>query len=118
MKRGKVLETILAFMIMLGVIYWLTKNPWWLLSAFVVGITGLLFKKPAEKICLLWEKLTAFIGAIVNKVILTVVFIFILIPLSFLSKAFKRKTVSGGMGYSYFKDRNTTYTKEDLENIW
>lgn len=118
MKRSKVLETILAFMIMLGVIYWLNKNPWWLLSALVLGVTGLLFKKPAEKICMLWEKFTAVVGSIMNKVILTVVFIFILIPLSFLSKTFKRRTVNGGMGYSYFKNRNTTYTKESLENIW
>lgn len=112
------LETILAFMIMLGVVYWLNKNPWWLLSALVLGVTALLFKKPAEKICLLWEKLTAVIGSVMNKVILTVVFIFILIPLSFLSKTFKRRTASDGMGTSYFRERNTTYTKEHLENIW
>lgn len=105
-------------MIMLGVVYWLSKNPWWLLAALVTGVIGLLFKKPAEKICLLWEKLTTVIGSVMNKVILTVVFIFILIPLSFLSKTFKRRTASGGIGSSYFKDRNTTYTKENLENTW
>jgi hypothetical protein len=118
MKRSKVLETILAFMIMLGVVYWLNKNPWWLLAALAVGGIGLLFKKPAEKICLLWEKLTAIIGSIMNKLILTVVFIFILIPLSFLSKTFKKRKACDGMGSSYFKERNTTYTKENLENTW
>jgi hypothetical protein len=118
MKRSKVLETILAFMVMLGVVYWLNKNPWWLLLALVLGVTGLLFKKPAEKICMLWEKVTAVIGSIMNKVVLTVVFIFILVPLSFLSRAFKRKTVNGSMEHSYFRNRNTTYTKGDLENTW
>lgn len=105
-------------MIMLGVVYWINKNPWWLLAALVAGIIGLLFKKPAEMICLLWEKITTVIGSVMNKVILTIVFIFILIPLSFLSKTFKRKKVSNGIGSSYFRDRNTTYTKEHLENTW
>ena len=105
-------------MIMLGVIYWLNKNPWWLLAALVLGVTGLLFKKPAERICMLWDKLTTVVGSVMNKVILTVVFIFILIPLSFLSKTFKRRTASDGMGTSYFKERNITYTKESIENIW
>jgi uncharacterized membrane protein len=118
MKRGKVLETILAFMIMLGIIYWYTKNPWFLLAALVLGITGLLFKALAEKICLLWSKLSHAIGSIMNNVILTIVFIFILIPLSFLSKVFKKKAVNNRIGESYFRTRNTTYTKEHLENIW
>jgi hypothetical protein len=113
-----VLETVVAFMIMLGIIYWYTKNPWLLLAALVLGITGLLFKTLAENICLLWSKLSHVIGSIMNKVILTLVFIFILIPLSVLSKAFKKKAVDDRMGNSYFRTRNTTYTKKDLENIW
>lgn len=118
MTRNKVLETLLAFMIMLGILFWYTKNPWCLLAALVLGLTGLLFKKLAEYICLLWSKLTHIIGAVVNKVVLTIVFIFILIPLSFLSKAFKKKAINGQLGNSYFKTRNATYTKENLENIW
>lgn len=118
MKRDKVLETILAFVIMLGILFWYTKNTWCLLAALVLGLTGVLFKNIAEKICLLWSKLTHVIGSVVNKVVLTIVFIFILIPLSFLSKAFKKKALNGHLSNSYFKTRNTTYTKEHLENIW
>jgi uncharacterized membrane protein len=116
MERSKVLETILAFMIMLGIIYWYTKNPWLLLAALVLGLTGLLFKALAEKICLLWVKFTHAMGSIINNVILTVVFIFILIPLSYLSKAFRKK--EDNTGNSYFRTRHVTYTKKDLENIW
>ncbi len=107
---------MLAFMIMVGIAYWYTKNPWLLLAVLVLGITGLLFKTLAEKICLLWLKLSHAIGSIMNNVILSIVFIFILIPLSVLSKAFKKK--ADRMGNSYFSTRNTTYTKKDLENIW
>ncbi|OQP56114.1 hypothetical protein [Niastella populi] len=116
MERSKVLETMLAFVIMLGIIYWYTKNPWLLLAALVLAMAGLLFKSLAEKIALLWLKLSHAIGSVINNVILTVVFIFILIPLSFLSKAFKKRTNT--RGGSYFNTRNTTYTKKDLENIW
>ena len=118
MKRSEVLETILALMLMLGIIYWVTKNPWWLLAAAVLGVIGLLFKPLAKKIYWLWERLSHAIGSIMNKVILTIVFIFILIPLSWLSKLFKKRAVNASAGNSYFKDRNTTYTKENLENIW
>lgn len=109
---------MLAFVIMLGIVYWLTKDHWWLLAALVLGMTGLLFKGLSEKICMLWAKLSHAIGSVVNNVILTIVFIFVLIPLSFLSKAFKKKAANSRMGDSYFKTRNTTYTKENLENIW
>jgi hypothetical protein len=118
MTRSKVLETMLAFMIMLGILFWVTNNPWLLLAALLLGVIALLFKKLAEMICLLWSKLTHVIGLVVNKIVLTIVFIFILIPLSFLSKAFRKRTVDGRMGSSYFKDRNAAYTKEHLENIW
>lgn len=107
---------MLAFMIMLGIIYWYTKNPWLLLAALVLGIAALLFKSLAEKIGLLWLKLSHAFGSIINNVILTVVFIFILIPLSVLSKVFKKKAEN--IGSSYFRTRNTTYSKKDLENIW
>src|SRR5690242_6488224 len=116
MTRSKVLETLLAFMIMLGILFWYTKNAWCLLAALVLGLTGLLFKKLAEQICLLWSKLTHIIGSVVNKVVLTIVYIFILIPLSFLSKAFKKKAVNSQVANSYFRNRSTTYTKENLEN--
>jgi hypothetical protein len=118
MERSKVLETMLAFMVMLGIIYWYTKNPWLLLAALVLGMTGLLFKTLSENICLLWSKLSHAIGSIMNNVILTIVFILILIPLSVLSKVFKKKAVNNRPGNSYFRTRNTTYTKKDLENIW
>ena len=118
MKRSEVLETILAFMVMLGIIYWLTKTPWWLLAAAVLAVIGLLFKKLAKQIYLLWERLSHVIGSIMNKVILTLVFIFILIPLSWLSKLFKKRAVNASAGNSYFSVRNTTYSKENLENIW
>ena len=118
MTRSKVLENLVAFKINLGILLWYTKNPWCLLAALVLGLTGLLFKKLAEYICVLWSKLTHLIGSVVNKVVLTIVFIFVLIPLSFLSKVFKKKAISGQLGNSYFKTRSTTYTKEDLENIW
>lgn len=112
------LETILAFVIILGILFWFTKNPWLLLAALILGFTGLLFKGLAEKICVLWTKLTHVIGSVVNKIVLTIVYVFILIPLAFLSKTLKKKAVDGRMGNSYFKERNTTYTKENLENIW
>ena len=55
-----------------------------------------------------------------SKVLLTVVYIVVLLPLSFLSRVFGKKNgirLKPGVN-SYFVDRNFTYTKESMENVW
>jgi hypothetical protein len=119
MKRNEVLETLLAFILILGIAFWATKNPYWLLAAAVLAVIGLLFKGLANKIYQAWSRISRAIGFVMNKVILTIVFIVFLVPLSILYKIFKKKNVEDGISTgSYFKNRNITYSKETLENIW
>jgi hypothetical protein len=55
-----------------------------------------------------------------SKVLLTIVYVLVLLPLSFLSRAFGSKNgVALKPGSkSYYTDRNYTYTKDSMDNVW
>ena len=120
MKRDKVLETILVLVLALGLCYFKFGSKYFIYAAGIIGVIGLFIPFLAEKIHWAWMKLAHLMGAVMGKVMLTLVYLVFLLPLSFLSKAFGRK---GGVrlkpgAQSYFADRNFTYTKESMENGW
>src|SRR5688572_5671366 len=120
MSRIKVLETILVLVLACGVIYWwFGKNHWFLLAAGIIGVIGLFIPFVAEKIHWAWMKLAEGMGYVMSKVILTIVFVVFLVPISLVSKLFRKRSVAIKQeGNSYFKERNFTYNKESLENVW
>jgi hypothetical protein len=120
MKREKVLETILVLMVALGVFYWIFKESYLLIAAGVLGVIGIFIPYLAEKIHWAWMKLAHALGYVMNKVLLTLVYCIFLLPLSLLQKAFGKKTgirLKPG-STSYFTERNFTYTKDSMENVW
>jgi hypothetical protein len=120
MKREKVLETILVLVLALGVVYWLNRKPYVLVIAGILGFIGLFIPFLAEKIHWVWMKLSQAMGYVMSKVLLTIIFCIFLVPLSFFSKLFGKKTgvrMHKGSA-SYFVDRNFVYTKESMENVW
>ncbi|WP_395810640.1 SxtJ family membrane protein [Daejeonella sp.] len=120
MNRVKHLETILVLVLALGVFFWLTHNTYLLLAAGILAFIGIFIPFLADKIHWAWMKLAHLMGYVMSKVLLTLVYVLLLLPLAFLSRAFGNKNgirlKSGAQ--SYFKDRNYTYTKESLENVW
>ena len=63
--------------------------------------------------------LAAGLGIVVGSTILTLIFVIIVIPLGWLTgKAGKSSIVLKPSGNTYYKERNHTYKKEDLENPW
>lgn len=119
MNRTKVLETILVLVLALGVLFWFTKNPWLLLAAAILGVIGLILPGLAWQIHWGWMKLGEGIGFVMSRVILTLIFFIVLVPVAFLSRLAGKKTITMKPdGKYYFKDRNVTYTKESMENVW
>lgn len=120
MNREKHLETILVLVLALGVFFWFTEKTYLLLAAGILAFIGIFIPFLADKIHWAWMKLAHAMGYVMSKVLLTLVYVVILLPLSFLSRAFGAKTgirLKPG-AKSYFEDRNFTYTKESLENVW
>lgn len=119
MNRTKVLETVLVLVLALGLLYWFNQNKYLLLAAGVLAATGLFIPPLAAAIHWAWMKLAEMMGFVMNKVILTIVFVILVIPLSFISRLFRKNIVKiKPGGSSYFKNRDYTYTKDSLENVW
>ena len=119
MDRSKQWETLVVILSGLIVLYWFKRHDSLLIAAAGIGIVSLLVPAVAGAIHRGWMGLSLVLGEISGKVLLTIVYLFILVPLSF----FARRAGKLGLrmkpgGDSYFKSRNHTYRKEDLIQLW
>ena len=122
LNRKKNLEAILAICVGLLVFFWIFGKDYILIAAIVIGASGLLSTFLAEKIAWLWYKLAAVLGKVNGFILLTILFYFILTPIAWLSKVFKKDDLQlkkkSDPNASYFVERNHTFSKEDLEKPW
>lgn len=120
MKRAKHIETILVLVLALGVIYWFTGRNVILIASGVLGVLGLFFPWIASKVHYLWMKLAEGMGFVMSKVLLSIVFFLILLPISLLARIFKMKnSIKLKLeGKSYFIERDFTYDKKSIEDVW
>ena len=120
--REKSLEASVAICIGLLVLYWIFDNINFLIAATVIGAVSLLSSFLREKIAWFWFKLAEILGRINGFILLTIIFYFILTPIAWLSKLFKKDELQlkkkSDPEASYFVERNHTFTKKDLENLW
>ncbi|MEO6453485.1 MAG: SxtJ family membrane protein [Ginsengibacter sp.] len=120
MNKEKHLETILILVLALGIFFWITHKPYLLLIAGILAFIGVFIPLLAGKIHWAWMKLAHVMGYVMSKVLLTLVYVIVLLPLSFISRILGKKNgirLKPG-AKSYFTDRHFTYTKESLENVW
>jgi hypothetical protein len=118
MKRKHV-ETIIvicAFLLLIGRI----NRSWnYVYIASVVAILSFTWKWFRENVHWLWMKLAEAMGFVTGKILLTVVFIIVVIPLSFFAKLRGKLNMNLKSGReTYFKTRNHNFAKEDLEHPW
>jgi hypothetical protein len=125
MKRVKTLETILVLVLALVVFYFIfrNKNPevarWLLIGSLVIGGIGLFIPWVADKIHWAWMKLAHGMGYVMSRVILTLIFFLVVLPMSIFQKLAKKNAIKlKPQGNTYYTDRSFTYTKESLENVW
>lgn len=118
MKRTKALETILVLVLFQLVLFWITKSQFLLYTAFFLGVIGLIMPGIAITIDWAWMKLVHAIGYVMNRVLLTIIFFFILFPLALLARIFSNKTKTKRNADTYFRDRYFMYTKDSFENVW
>jgi hypothetical protein len=120
MIREKHLETILVLVLALGIIYWFTDSGYYLVAAGILAFIGIFIPFLAGKIHWAWMRLAHYLGWVMSKVLLTIVYVVFLLPLAFFSRLFKSKngvTLKRNQ-QSYFVERNFTYTKSSIENVW
>ena len=119
MKSQKATETILVLVLFQVVVFLLTRINGWLYGAICLGVLAMFIPALANKIHYAWMKLATALGFVMGRVLLTIIFFFVLVPLSLLSKLFSKNSIElKAKGRTTFKERNFTYTPESFENVW
>lgn len=122
-NREKELETILVLCVALVVFYFLTKQQhiYLLKLSLVLGVIGMFSKYLTSKISWAWLKFGEMIGAVMSKIILSIVFFGFLFPIAILSRIFSSNRNALQLkktGSSYYFIRNHKYEAKDLKNVW
>lgn len=91
MEREKNLETVLAILTALVVVYLLTAVRPFLFAAAILGLIGLLANRIAGRITRLWLKLSEILGLISSRLLLLAIFFVFLLPTAMLSRLFSKK---------------------------
>jgi hypothetical protein len=117
--RSRVRETLLVIVLGFGLLYLWLDRAWLLYTALGTGVAGMLSLSLNRLIHQGWFLLGDLLGRVMGKVLLGVIFFLVLVPVSLLSRLFKREVMqlkkpSGGT----FITRDHRYRPEDMENMW
>lgn len=96
-------------------------NRYLLYVGTAVGVLTLLWPALAQWISWGWYKLAEGLGYVNSRVLLTLVFFVFLLPVAMLYRFFNRDMLSlksGRTDRSLYKERNHTYSADDLKNVW
>ncbi len=106
----------------LVVLYFIFKSryPYLLVAAAAVGVLSIAIPVAGDLIVKGWYKIAEVLGAINGRILLSIVFFLILVPVALLAKLGKKNplTLKKESRKSVFIDRNHKYTAADLEQVW
>lgn len=120
----------MAFVLIALIIAFFTKSSTWIVASIVLLVINMTYYKFYKYIALLWYGLSNLLGMVSSKVLLTLIFVFVITPIGFLRKImglFSSKTDTpkfDSMKIKQFKlgkksvfiNKNKLYTKKDLSN--
>ncbi len=119
MNREKALEAILVISIGFLIVFLIKDIKLFLYVSVSVGLVGIFIKPLAKMIATFWFKLGDWLGWIVSKLVLSVIFYFIVFPVASLYKLFNNDPLKiRRCEKSLWTERNFKYTSEDLKNSW
>jgi hypothetical protein len=118
-SKAKSLETLLVLVGALIIAYWVSQKKIYLLVALIFVLIGIASPYLSGKISWVWLKFAELIGAVMSKVILSVIYFIFLVPIALIYRMTQKnplflKREKG----SYYIERNKQYAAKDIENIW
>lgn len=121
-KNRSPYETVAAFVTLSIVLYLIFPQKYWLFTGLGLGLLTLLFRPTAHWLDYLWLQISKVLNFVVTKVLLSVVFFVILVPIALLyrlsGKDSLQKKKLDGVGNSYFLTRNQGFSPKDFEKTW
>lgn len=125
MSRSKMHEALLVITTAFLVIYLIGSfrhgegNPVYLYIASGIGLSGILVPPVGRIIARAWYKLAELLQWIMSKVLMTIIYVFILVPLALLSRISKKDRLRLGRGDdTLWVQRDHRYTGGDLDKLW
>lgn len=113
------IEALLVIVLGFGILYLIFDRLWLLQVGLGIGVLSLMFPFVKEGVLWLWFKIAEVLGWVNTRILLSLVFFVILLPVARLSRLFTNdKLQLKSSESSVYKTRNHQYTKEDIENIW
>lgn len=101
--------------------FFVTPNIYLLYVGTAVGVLTLLWPGLAQWISWGWYKLAEGLGYVNSRILLTLVFFVVLLPVALLYRLFNRNIFalsSGRTDASLYRERNHQYAARDLANAW
>ena len=125
-KKGYDYEVLLSIVLFLLILFLIFRknhaglSNYLLYGAMGLGIASLISKSFATLLTKAWGKLLAGIGFVNSRILLSLIFFVVLLPISLLARVFRKESLLQlkKNDKSYFTERNHTYEGKDLENTW
>lgn len=112
-------STMLVITVGFLILYLIFSWQWALYISLLIGIAGVFSMALSRWVEKGWMTLARILSYIVPTIILTVIFYFILFPVSLLSKLFTKDPLMRNNSYkSMFVDVNRKYDKGSFEKTW
>ena len=119
MKTDTTKSTILIISMGFLTLFLLFQWQWALFLSLLVGITGIISTYLSERIEWVWMKLAQLLAYIMPNLLLSIVFFFLLFPISLLSKLFtKDPLMLSNKHNSYFIEVKENVNKDNFEKVW
>lgn len=118
-SKVKSLETLLVLTGALIIVFWISPKKIYLLIALLFILIGIASPYISDKISWAWLKFAELIGAVMSKVMLSVIYYIFLVPIALIYRLTQKNPLFLKRHKdSYYIERNKQYTPKDIENIW
>ncbi|MBK8558143.1 MAG: hypothetical protein IPL65_21480 [Lewinellaceae bacterium] len=115
----KTYEHILAIVTSFVALSWYTGQHWLLGAAVLIGLAALFSRQLADLMASVWMGLAEMLGRIVPRLLLTLIYFLLLLPLALLSRVGgKDQLLLKKPTKTAFKDRNKTFDPSDFYKTW
>jgi hypothetical protein len=113
-------KTILVIVTGLLVLAKIFDQPVLITAGLIIGLVAIFIAAAARGIEWLWFKLALGLGWVNSRILLSIIFFGILLPMAWFSRWFRRDSLNLKKNHaaSIFHTRDYRYSKKDLENIW
>ena len=121
MSNKKALLTVLIISVGLIGCYFIFNKLFLLILALLIGLVGLISLKARMVIVNTWIRLGKALGYVNSRIILSVIYFFILTPIALLSRIFSKDKLQlkrKNSDESYFIKRDHEFQAQDFENPW